>query len=321
MKSLTPFRRLHRLAEAAAFLGVLFTLAGLLGRYAWFLEICTHFKLQLAVCFFGYAALELAARRHRLAAASIALAAVNAFPALLLFLPATSGAASHAEAPHTARLRILQANILTSNTRSPALLACVAREQPDVIVLQEPDERWLRELAPLTNSYPVFAALPRDDNFGAAIYCKTNALSADIFQLSDPEGAPSSHARVALAGRTLTIVGTHTLAPCSDYQWRGRNGFTLELAQQLKAVNGPLVVTGDFNNTPWSATYRRFLKASGLHDSAQGRGPLPTWPATSPLLRIPLDHCFHSDGVAILARRLGPDIGSDHLPLILDVSF
>ncbi len=321
MKPPAPIKRFHRLAEAAAFLGVLFTLAGLLGRHAWFLEICTHFKLQLAVCFAGYAALELAARRHRHAAASAAFAAVNLFPALLLFLPAASGAGAFPPLQNPARLRILQSNILTSNTNAPALLALIARENPDVVVLEEPDARWLRALAPLTNRYPVCASLPRDDNFGAAIYCKTNALSAEIFLLSDPEGAPSSLARVTVGGKTVTVVGTHTLAPCDGYQWRGRNGFTLELARKLKAVTGPLVVTGDFNNTPWSTTFHAFLQASGLRDSAQGRGPLPTWPAANPLLRIPLDHCFHSTGVRVLDRRAGPDIGSDHLPLILDVAF
>ncbi len=319
MKPLTPFTRFHGLAEAAAFLGVLFTLAGLLGRYAWFLELFTHFKLQLAGCFLFYACLELAARRHRYAAASLTLAAINAIPVLLLLLPSPSRATAH---EHPAHLRILQANILTSNTNSPALIALIARENPDVVVLKEPDERWLRELAPLTNRYPVFAAAPREDNFGAAIYCKTNARSADIFQLSDPEETPSSLARVVVGGKTLTVIGAHTLAPYTGYLWRGRNSFTRELAETLRKIDGPLVVTGDFNNTPWTATFRAFLTASGLRDSSQGRGALPTWPASAfPLVRIPLDHCFHSDDVSILAKRTGPDIGSDHLPLIIDVAF
>jgi len=319
MNPRTPFARFHSLAEAAAFLGVLFTLAGLLGRYAWFLEIFTHFKLQLALCFVLYAALEWAARRRRHAIASLAFALVNAFPVFLLLLPAHTRAAPHGA--DAVQLRILQSNILTSNTNAPALLALIARERPDVVVLQEPDERWLRDLAPLTNTYPVCASLPRDDNFGAAIYCKTNALSASIFLLGDPEGAPSSLARIAVNGKTLTVIGTHPLAPYNRYTWRGRNGYTLELAEKIRAVAGPVVVTGDFNNTPWSTHFRAFLKASGLHDSSQGRGPLPTWPAASPLLRIPLDHCFHSGDVRILAKRPGPDIGSDHLPLIIDLAF
>lgn len=318
--ALTPFQRFHRLAEAAAFLGVLGTAAGLLGRYLWFLEIFTHAKLQLACCFLFYACLELAARRHRHAAAGLALCAVNAIPVLLLFVPAATHAIAVDAA--SARLRILQANILTCNTNAPALLDLVARENPDVVVLQEPDDWWLRQLAPLTNSYPVHAGLARDDNFGAAIYCRTNALAAAIFTLSDPEGAPSSFARIAVNGRTVSVVGTHTLAPYNGYMWRGRNRYTMELARALRTVEGPLVVTGDFNNTPWSAHFRAFLDASGLLDSSQGRGPQPTWPASSPALaRIPLDHCFHSADVQILSKRPGPDIGSDHIPLIIDIAF
>lgn len=318
---LTPFRRLHSLAEAAAFLGLLFTAAGLLGRYVWFLELFTHFKLQLALCFLLYAFIELAAHRRKHATASLALAVLNAVPVLLLFMPVDVRAHALARTP-ARHLRILQANILTSNTNAPALLALVARERPDVVVLQETDSRWLCELAPLTNSYPVFAALPRDDNFGAAIYCSTQALSASIFLLNDPEGAPSSKARIDVGGKTLTVVGTHTLAPCGLYSWHGRNRFTLDLAQKLRTFGSPLIVTGDFNNTPWSATYRAFLKASGLLDSAQGRGPQPTWPvATLPFVRIPLDHCFYSPDVRIRSKRVGPDIGSDHLPLIIDAAF
>lgn len=313
------FKRFHNLAQAAALLGVLFTFAGLLGNYAWFLDVFTHFKLQLAFCFIGYSGLSLVARRHGQAVASLVFAAINAFPALLLTLPAHTYAT--APLPLSRHIRILQANILTSNTNSPALLALVARENPDVVVLQEPNKRWLSELAPLTQAYPVFAAVPREDNFGAAIYCKTNALSADIIHLNDPEGAPSSHARIAVAGKILTVVGTHTLAPYDDAMWRGRNLFTLNLANILRKINGPLVVTGDFNNTPWSASFHAFLKVSGLQDSSQGRGPLPTWPTSNPLIRIPIDHCFYSDNVRILSKRLGSDIGSDHLPLIIDVAF
>mgnify|MGYP001254151260 CR=1 FL=1 len=315
----TPFQRFHRLAEAAAFLGVLFTLAGLLGRFAWFLELFTHFKIQLAVCFVGYAALEFVARRRRRALASLAFAAINAVPILVLSLPVGTGATP---APASAaRLRILQANILSSNTNAPALLALVARENPDVVVLEEPTVRWLRDLAPLSDRYPIHAARPREDNFGAAIFCKTNARSAEIFLLSDPEEAPSSQARIGVGDKTITVVGTHPLAPCCEAMWRGRNAFTHELALRLKATQGPLVVTGDFNNTPWSATFQDFLATSGLRDSAQGHGPLPTWPTANPLLRIPLDHCFVSRDVQVIAKRLGPDIGSDHLPLIIDIAF
>lgn len=312
-------KHLRSLAEAAAFLGVLFTAASFLGRHIWFCEIFTHFKPHLGACFLLYAVIEWLGHRRQRALVSLAFAAVNVLPLALLFIPGPTEASA---SEPTARLRILQANILTSNTNAPALLALIAHESPDVVVLQEPNQRWLRQLAPLTNDYPVAAALPREDNFGAAVYCRTNARSARIFQLSDPEGAPSTIARIESGGKTVTVIGTHTLAPCNDYLWRGRNQFTRELAEALRHVQGPLVVTGDFNNTPWSSFYRDFLAMSGLIDSGKGRGPMPSWPTSSPRwARIPLDHCFHSADVRILSKRQGPDIGSDHLPLIIDIAF
>lgn len=317
---ITPFKRFHRLAEAAALLGVLSTLAALLGRYLWFLELFTHIKPHLACCFFVYAGLELLAHRHRHAVAGLLFAGVNAVPVLLLFLPDTSQATQPDSEP--VQLRILQANILTGNTNSAALFALISLENPDVVVLQEPNRRWLHQLSSLTNRYPVFATCPRDDNFGAAIYCRSNALSAHIFQLGSPGSTPVSHARVAWRGRTVTVAGVHPLAPCNRHDWQGRNTFTRDLARTFRDTEGPLVVTGDFNNTPWSAHFVAFLKISGLRDSAQGRGPQATWPTTTcPWMRIPLDHCFHSHDVRVISKRPGPPIGSDHLPLIIDVAF
>jgi len=318
---LTFAQKLHRLAEAAAFLGVFCTLAPLLGGSIWFMDFFSHFKPQLALCFAVWAAFEFLIRHRGHALASLVAATINAVPVLLLLVPVSGATGTHAPHP-AAHIRILQANVLTCNTNTPALLALVRTENPDVVVLQEPDAWWLRQLSPLTNAYPVYATLPRDDNFGAAIYCKSNALSADIFHLDDPETAPSTHARIAVNGRVINVVGTHTLAPYTDAMWKGRNAFTQELAKKLRKIQGPLVVSGDFNNTPWSPHFRDFLEASGLHDSSQGHGYLPTWPAFSaPLLRIPLDHCFYSDGVTILSKRMGPDIGSDHRPLIIDAAF
>jgi len=177
----TPVRTLlaylHRLIEYAAFYGVLFTLAGLFDRHHWFLGLFTHLKLPLAGCFIGYTLIELAARHRHHAAVGAIFALVNALP-LLPCLPAPQQVSIHTRHA-VCQLRILQANILTSNRDAAALLSLIDREAPDVIVLQETGRRWLSDLAVLTNAYPVFAAMPREDNFGVAIFCKTNAYTAD----------------------------------------------------------------------------------------------------------------------------------------------
>ncbi len=78
------------------------------------------------------------------------------------------------------------------------------------------------------------------------------------------------------------------------------------------------MVLGDFNTTPWNYYFQKFLKESGLRDSSQGFGPQPTWPNFSRLLSIPIDHCLHSAEIVIVGRQIGPDVGSDHYPVIVD---
>jgi len=44
-----------------------------------------------------------------------------------------------------------------------------------------------------------------------------------------------------------------------------------------------------------------------------------SWPTWSSLLRVPLDNCLVSSRVVVTAHRDGPDIGSDHRPLVVDL--
>ncbi len=314
-----PVKRFHGLAEAAAGLGILFTGAGLLGRYHWGLELFSHYKPHLAICFLIYAVIEFALRSRRIAALSLLLALINGLPLLSLrfFAPPRSEPFPK-DAMH---LRILQANILTCNTNALALLQLVEKEQPDVVILQEPNVRWLNQLASLTNRYPIYATMPREDNFGAAIYCGPQASFAQILQTQGPDYVPLTLACFKANNRRLNLVGIHAFAPFNADHWQKRNNFTQALIPLLQQLPGARVITGDFNNTPWSTHFRTFLKTSGLRDSAQGRTYLPTWPTSQWLLRIPLDHCLHSPEVRILARRRGPNIGSDHFPLIIDIAF
>jgi endonuclease/exonuclease/phosphatase family metal-dependent hydrolase len=42
--------------------------------------------------------------------------------------------------------------------------------------------------------------------------------------------------------------------------------------------------------------------------------PVGLWP-----LALPIDHCLVSEKVEVVDRWMGPDVGSDHYPLVVDV--
>ena len=83
------------------------------------------------------------------------------------------------------------------------------------------------------------------------------------------------------------------------------------------------MVIGDLNATPWSVDFRHLEEAGGLINSQRGHGIQPTYPAF-PLawpMRIAIDHCLHSYNLATLERRVGPALGSDHLPIEVVLGF
>ena len=88
--------------------------------------------------------------------------------------------------------------------------------------------------------------------------------------------------------------------------------------EEVKQAKSPVLLLGDLNITLWCSHFKRLLRASGLRDSSQGRGVLPTWPVDLPILLVPIDHCLHSAGIYITRKRTGPKVGSDHYPLMVD---
>ena len=71
-------------------------------------------------------------------------------------------------------------------------------------------------------------------------------------------------------------------------------------------------ILGDLNVSPWSPHFGGLLRESG-------RGVQATWPTNLAPMRIPIDHCLVSPDVSVVGRRVGPDVGSDHFPIVVDV--
>lgn len=79
------------------------------------------------------------------------------------------------------------------------------------------------------------------------------------------------------------------------------------------------LVVGDLNDAAWSHTTRMFLRISGMKDPRRGRGMYSTYPASTPLLRYPIDHVFVSEGFRVRELRRERAPGSDHLAMFADL--
>jgi endonuclease/exonuclease/phosphatase (EEP) superfamily protein YafD len=95
--------------------------------------------------------------------------------------------------------------------------------------------------------------------------------------------------------------------------------------QMLRAISswaaereGPRVVVGDLNATPWSVAMREIL-AEGPLRSTQRFGLQATWPSWLGPLGLPIDHVLVAGPLEPVARSIEPAFGSDHRMLVVDL--
>jgi endonuclease/exonuclease/phosphatase (EEP) superfamily protein YafD len=288
------------------------TAARFLGSFWWLFELTTHFPVMLAVTLVLLAIAWSIGRRWKLAATCAAFGLLNG---ILVFSQGTL--LDNQPSITGARLRFTSINVLTSNERSDLVLQYLRDTDPDVILLMEVSHRWLEDLKPLETNYPHFVSRSREDNFGIALFSRIPLTNTSIVQLGEAT-VPSILTDLVLSNQTVHLVGTHPLPPgTANMSWL-RNDQLRNLATHVRKQTGHVILLGDLNTTPWSPHFQQLLRDSHLRNTARHQDALGTWPAWSPL-RIPLDHCLVSPAIRVLDRQVGPDVKSDHLPVLADL--
>jgi len=285
-----------------------------LGRAGWLFELTTHFRPHYALVLLAIA-IWCWVRRERATASVFALPGLVNLAILLPFFVQSPEAAPAGES----RLRLLLINVGASNPRADLVRAVLRETKPDVVILQEITARWLNKLADLKYTFPHQLLADREDDFGMALLSRVPLTDPQIVYLGVAE-LPTLQARVPLGDETVLVTGTHPLPPTSPKSARRRNEQLQALADTLAGEPGLKIVLGDLNMTPWSPYYKRFLEQTGLADTALGQGLHATWPAHLGALGIPLDHCLASPELPVIERHVGPPVGSDHLPLLVELA-
>ena len=213
------------LLAAAGSIACIATIGGFLGRFGWVLDELSHFRLQYALALLILAGVFAWRRRRKASLVFTGFAAVNF---VLLAHYYFTGAA--AGPPGDPTIRVVLINVHTENRGYDRVAAFIRRIKPDVLVLEEVDEVWMKHLAKLQEDLPHFCAEPQSDNFGIALFSRLPLTHASIEYFGSAE-VPSVIAEVRVEGSRVRIVGTHPLPPGGADQARLRN-------EQLSAVAG-----------------------------------------------------------------------------------
>ncbi len=155
--------------------------------------------------------------------------------------------------------------------------------------------------------------------YGIALFSRIPFEAASIKSIGKA-ARPSLIAKFNINGQRFTLIGTHPRSPLVNADANDRNEQLGALARFISSQPGATILLGDLNATPWSPFFRDLLAKTGLRDSRKGYGLQPTWPVGFPPLWIPIDHCLVSSNVVVHHREIGPDIGSDHYPVLIDFS-
>ncbi|HWS26210.1 MAG TPA: endonuclease/exonuclease/phosphatase family protein [Xanthomonadales bacterium] len=297
-------------------LALLPMLAGYAGDWHWLLDLCAHFRWQYALALALGMLPALLLGRRGLAAVLLAGSTLNSWSLANATGPAMeAGPTSPSAIASTWKLLVVNVHVGLTDARP--LLDLIEQESPDVIGIIELSPDVAKALAGLDARYPTHRSQPRDDPFGIGLWTRRPGAVIEILS-TPPLGFPSLVLRWAEPlPSSLWLV--HPFPPISAEA-------TLWRDQQLAHIAGrvgrdpQVLVAGDFNATPWSQAYRSFRRNTELQDSSAATLPWPTWfggSAVASVLAVPIDHVLHGKGWRVVERRIGPDIGSDHRPLIV----
>lgn len=284
------------------------TMAGFFGRLWWIFDLLSHFRVHYFVL-----AVVVALGLYLVGARKSALI-LSAFGMLNFVLMAPFFVPRARAANPGETYRLLSANVLTSNLKHHLVRDLIIGEEPDFVMLAEVNQPWLDDLALDESGYLYSELYPRDNNFGIAFFSRIPFDHAEIVDTI----VPSVLVNFSLDGTDFNLIGTHTWPPLNAHLSEKRDEQMRKLAELVVSQSGAILFCGDLNLTSWSHAYLQFMGTTQMRDSRVGRGIQASWPASIPMMRIPIDHVFITQQIEILERRLGPDVGSDHLPVIVE---
>jgi endonuclease/exonuclease/phosphatase (EEP) superfamily protein YafD len=281
----------------------------------WVSDLAVHFRLQYVLVALA-ACLILAVTGHGYwATLSFLIAAVQALIcAPLVNAPAVPTAPSAAAS--VAAFRVAALNVWYRNRHFQRVSDFAARESPDVILLAEVTAECEAALSALTEEYAHRFSTRGNRGTGLLLLSRWPMQAAVLPDFSEVE--PAIAATLVIKERRVQLLSVHTSWPIGRQCTVERDRQLAMVGAYARAQEGPLIVLGDLNISPFSRVFQELLSGSHLSSAAQGFGWQPTWPVFLPPAGIQIDHALVSAGVAVMSFRRGAPVGSDHLPILVD---
>ncbi len=281
------------------------------------LELISHGRILFAVLGAALLLATLPLKNKKAITLAAMAFLLNAAAIAPLYLPAAKESlASNADDLH--HIRLMQFNLWGGkNKKYVAVVQTIIQTNPDVIGFSEVTPVWLIALKAGLANYPYMIA--DTTGGGIAIFSRIPLESKEIRYYSDLK-RPRAIAKIKLASGHVTLIFAHPFTPLKSLAMRNEEFAIYAKESREASKSGPVVLAGDLNCSPWSSDFSKLLQDSHLVDTEQGFGPQPSWSTHQKITIFPIDHCLVSKDIITLKRYIGEDIGSDHLPVVVDLA-
>ena len=215
--------------------------------------------------------------------------------------------------------KLITFNVLDANPDKSAVLGYLIDENPDVLVLNEYTPEWDLLADTLKKVYQYHDVIPLDGHFGIAVFSRLpSSFKREYYAMN---AVPSIKTTFYFEGDSIQMLATHPTPPVTPFDWEARNYQLDQIAiERIKSLDKNYMIVGDLNITSFSKPFKDLIEITFTRDSRLGFGLHPTWPSWNKLFYISLDHCLVSENIVVKNRELGPFLGSDHLPVKLELS-
>jgi endonuclease/exonuclease/phosphatase (EEP) superfamily protein YafD len=216
---------------------------------------------------------------------------------------------------------LLVSNVRMDNEDKRSFDVLVKIYNPDILLINEPDQVWAESIAKHDRDYPYSIKYPLDNTYGMILLSKL-PLTESAVNFLVKDSIPSIFTRITLpSGSIIDFYGVHPEPPMPGTDTYERDTELLIIGRKIRESNNPTIVAGDLNDVGWSVTSQLFRKYSELVDPREGRGLYNTYNVFFPLFRYPLDHIFYSREFGLLTLRKLEAIGSDHFPILVGLNY
>lgn len=244
---------------------------------------------------------------------------------------------SEAKVPRGHVVRILTCNVRAGNFDPQALAQLIREKEIDLVALQECPPSVKLDLPPgwhiaqtgviaIMSRFEIKAAEPHLDRHPPHVWPRHSLLPCTVHT---PQGSFLFHSVYLPSPRygLQNILDRKTgidprKADLLTSETENRRNVARNVRDALRMERHPVILAGDFNMPVESTIYRETWSDFANAFSLVGKGYGWTFrdrPYGLPL-DVRIDHILTANGATPLTCEIGPDIGSDHLPVIADIA-